>query len=865
MLDFNLLEQRIKDLGSISDNDQFLRGFVVAFEFPAASYDRAKISGNVNAGICISDKLFVLSSTASTPYADFNILKKNGFQKIKARFVVVVNDTEIVAYDKVTDDMLSASKAALYRYVEFFLPLIGIEAYSQETHDPVNVKVASSFAQLYNELQLVNVGSAFPVEIYTEFIIRILFLCFVNSAKILTDQIDLLEIIHNYIGSDPNAFSVFLEQTFFAINHKERDSLPSYISKVKFLDPRIFVDSLPMLKHSRKSMGLICDLLSFDWAEVDPEVFGATIQSIVLPDENNLCTNYTSDANIHKVIGPLFLDSLYNDFEKAKGDESSLIDLLQRIEGMHFCDPSCGAGSFLLVAYREVFNLCIKINRQLGMDSSEALFIVQPDQFFGMDSNSFACQITKLGFLLMLCQLYKTDLTFALSKGVDFFVASNIMVVPPLSADWSLMFPACTETFIFGNTQYKGARKQNQSQKDDVARIFQPYEHCSNLDYSACWFMLASRYIMKHEGSFAFVTTNSLTQGEQVNLLWPKLADVGTKISFAYTSFKWKNDARNRTAVTVVIIGMCKATDERRALLFDSDTMFEVDNISGNLQPVRVTISRREKALSDLPEMVKGNMPYGDGLFIESVSELNHLVTEYPDAKKFIRKVIGSEEFIHGIDRWCIWIRTEDVEEALQIPGIKAYVDKQYAARKLLKTTPKKLLEHPYQFRETNETHTSSLVIPAVSGEGYEYIPIGFVNSDTIVTNLAFVIYDCTPWIFGVLNSRMHNLWARAVCGQHETRTRYSSKLGYNTFPFPAIDDQRKQILKSRSFHIIAARERYPDKDYAKLYKSGQMPQDLMDAHMLLDAAVEACYRPTPFVSDRERLDCLFNLYEEMT
>lgn len=865
MLDFNLLEQRIKELGSISDNDQFLRNFVVAFDFPAASYDRAKSSGNANTGIYISDKLFILSSTASTPYADFNILKKNGFQRIKARFIFVATDTEIVAYDKVTDDMLCSTKTALYRYVEFFLPLIGIEAYSQETHDPVNVKVAATFAQLYTEMQLINVESSFPVGVYTEFIIRILFVCFVNSAKILTDQTDLLEIIHNYIGSDPDAFSVFLGQTFFAINHQERDGLPSYVSKIKFLDSRIFVDPLPTLKNSRKSVGLICDLLSFDWSEVDPEVFGATIQSIVLPDENNLCTNYTSDANIHKLIGPLFLDSLYKEFDKAKDNEGSLIDILQRIETMHFCDPSCGAGSFLLVAYREVFNLCIKINKQLGLDASEPLFVVQPDQFFGMDSNLFACQIAKLGFLLMLCQLYKDNITSAFSKGVAYLVSSNIKVASPLAVDWDIAFPACSETFIFGNTQYKGARKQNQSQKDDVARVFQPYEHCSNLDYSACWFMLASRYIMKHNGGFAFVTTNSLTQGEQVDLLWPKLAETGTKISFAYTSFKWKNDARNRTAVTVVIIGMCKATDKRRALLFDADTMFEVDNISGNLQPVRVTISRREKALSNMPEMVKGNMPYGDGLFIESASELNRLITDYPNARKFIKKVVGSEEFIHGIDRWCVWIRTEDIEEALRIPGIKAYVDKQYEARKQLKTTPKKLLEQPYRFRETNETHTSSLVVPAVSGESYEYIPIGFVNSDTIVTNLAFVIYDCTPWIFGVLNSRMHNLWARAVCGQHETRTRYSSKLGYNTFPFPMIDEQRKQILKVRSFNIIAARERYPDKDYAKLYKSGQMPQDLMDAHMLLDAAVEACYRPTPFVSDRERLDCLFNLYEEMT
>ena len=864
MLDFNLLEQRIKDLGGISDNDQFLRSFVVAFDLPAASYDRAKATSNINTGICISDKLFVLGSTASTPYADFNILKKNGFQKIKARFIVVSNDTEIVAYDKDTDDTLSATKETLYRYVEFFLPLIGIEAYSQEIHDPVNVKVASYFAQLYNEMQLVNVGNFFPTEVYTEFIVRILFICFVNSAKILTDQADLLEIIHTYIGSDPDSFSAFLEQTFFAMNHKERDSLPSYFAKIRFLDSRIFVDPLPALKQSRKSIGLICDLLSFDWAEVDPEVFGATIQSIVLPDDNNLCTNYTSDANIHKVIGPLFLDSLYNDFEKAKGDENCLIDLLQKIEGMHFCDPSCGAGSFLLVAYREVFKLCIKINKQLGMDPNEALFVVQPGQFFGMDSNLFACQIARLGFILMLCQLYGDDTISALSKGVDFFVSSNIRTVSPLSIDWDNAFPPCSETYIFGNTQYKGARKQNQTQKDDVARIFQPYERCSNLDYSACWFMLASRYIMKHNGRFAFVTTNSLTQGEQVNLLWPKLAEVGTKISFAYTSFKWKNDAKNRTAVTVVVIGMCKGTDHRRALLFDSDTMFEVDNISGNLQPVRVTISRRENALSALPEMVKGNMPYGEGLFVESTSELNQLLNKYPGAKKFIRKVVGSEEFIHGIDRWCIWIRDEDSEEAMGIPGVKVYVDKQLAARQLLKATPKKLLDRPYQFRETNETHTSSLVVPAVSGEGYEYIPIGFVNSDTIVTNLAFVIYDCNPWIFGVLNSRMHNLWARAVCGQHETRTRYSSKLGYNTFPFPDIDEHEKQILKRRSFDIIAARERHPDKDYASLYKKGQMPQDLMDAHKLLDAAVEACYRATPFVSDRERLDCLFNLYEEM-
>jgi hypothetical protein len=377
--------------------------------------------------------------------------------------------------------------------------------------------------------------------------------------------------------------------------------------------------------------------------------------------------------------------------------------------------------------------------------------------------------------------------------------------------------------------------------------------------------MLATKYICTHGGGFAFVTTNSLTQGEQVQLLWPKLFAKGVHIRFAHTSFKWKNDARNRTAVTVVVIGVVPQIDTKPRELFTDTTVYELRSISPYLVPGDTIVKKRNTAISNLPKMVKGNMPLCWSDYLLSHEEMLDVIAHDPRAKKYLKKLVGGDELINGIERWCFWIRDAEVDDAMTIPAISERVE---LVRKARLASPDNSTRshagHPHRFREQRETRTNSLVIPEVSSENRKYLQIGFYGKDIIINSTNYVIYDCEPWVFGVVSSKMHNLWIRTVSGALETRIRYSPRLGYNTFPFPAISDVQKIDITKRVLAVIAARELYTGMTYAEWYDPNKMPGELRFAHSLLDSVIESCYRQTPFVSDQDRLASLFELYNKL-
>ena len=349
------------------------------------------------------------------------------------------------------------------------------------------------------------------------------------------------------------------------------------------------------------------------------------------------------------------------------------------------------------------------------------------------------------------------------------------------------------------------------------------------------------------------------------SLLWPKLFEYGVHIHFGHTAFKWRNDARNTTAVTVVIIGVVNNNDSRRCELYTQTSMTEPIQISPYLLPGTIFVERRKTPISHLPYMVKGNMPYGSNFLLMDGSTKRRAVEQDCRVLEYVKRIVGSDEFIKGKERWCLWIPEEKAHSAMEIPFIKDRVDKVYDFRINNKDkNARRLANRPYQFREMRETTTYSLVVPSVSSENREYVPIGFVDKNTVVSNLAFVIYDCDPWIFGVVSSHMHNLWFRSVCGGLETRVRYSNELGYNTFPFPDITDEQKKEIRACVNKVIAVREEEFDKTYAQMYQKGSMSEELKFAHSMLDLQIEKCYRDEPFVNDDERLDCLFELYEKI-
>jgi hypothetical protein len=887
-IDYDKVQNAVKALGAITDNDAFLQGFLSAFNFPSATYTRlmARSKSATNEGVHIQGNggVFFLASTAANLNSEFNILKKNDLSKIKEAFIVIVNETDLLGYERDSGDVLETSKVDLYRYIEFFFSLLGIKPDSaSEEMKSADKKAAEKFAELYHELNMKNCNRSDDI---AELLCRLLFCCFADSIGVLTSD-GLRPLISTYTdasGSDTNSF---FSNLFDALKTKERSRLPGYFTNVQYVDSRLFGDSLPLLDFSRKARSLVLDLMALDWSDISPDILGALIQSTIRDEAGSSCGNYTSTANIQKVIGPLFMDELYRSFDRIKASREGCETLLNRVRSISVFDPSSGTGNFLLVAFKELNKLASIISMtiekheeasSLGEATSSSRIAERPtsyesgtfihwSNFYGIEEDAFSCAIARLGFLFVVCQEaregYAVKRLFADTIGVLF--SNNIVNENATRIDWETVCRGDGETYLIGNPSYVGARKQTPAQKTDLLRVFTEYDRVSNLDYASCWFMLATKYICAHGGGFAFVTTNSLTQGEQVQLLWPKLFEKGVHIRFAYTSFKWKNDARNRTAVTVVVIGVVPNSDLKPRELYTATTVFEPRSISPYLVPGDTIVKKRNSPISKLPKMVKGNMPLYWSDYLLSHEQKVDVVSRDPRAEKFLKKVVGAEEFINGIERWCFWIRDAELQEAMEIPCIADRVEKVKQAR--LASTDRSArthAAHPHRFRETNETHRNSLVVPSVSSENRVYIPIGFVDKSIIVTNLAFVVYDCEPWIFGVVASKMHNIWGRTVCGALETRIRYSSQLGYNTFPFPDISKEQKAEITKRVLAIIAAREKYSGMTYAEWYDPDNMPDELRYAHYLLDCVIDRCYRDASFVSDRERLDCLFELYNKL-
>lgn len=860
--DINKLQQDIRAIGSVSDSADFFEGFLRAFDIPVSTIDRLKSTSSydVNEGVRIGQQIFYLASEGSNLYSDLNILKKNNISSLKTRFAMIANAAEVLVFDLRTEETLFSTKEDLYSRVDFFFPLIGREKPVVEENIAVNIKVSEKFAQLYNECRLNNTQT--NLTDISELICRTLFCCVIDSMGLLmTGDASLYIFAQKYTEESGRDFSDFMASLYLAMKQEDHSNLPIHFRQVNYIDSRLFDKDISNISFTKNMRSLMLEIMSFDWSDVDPEILGSLIQSIIVPDDESITGNYTATANVQKVIGPLFLNALYSEYEACKNESAACSALIERIKKICVFDTSCGCGNFLLVSYKELNLLLSKIASSAGKTDIPLMPITN---FYGIESNPFSCAIARMGLLFVVLQSQEASLS-TIKTNIDILFSNSIVTANPTRIPWDSVCPGTSETYIIGNPSYKGARKRNDEQNADMDYVFRGHSNYKNLDYAACWFLLAAKYIHTHGGAYAFVTTNSLTQGEQVSLLWPKLFEYGVHIRFGHKAFKWRNDARNTTAVTVVIIGVVNNSDTRRCELYSQTVMTEPVQISPYLTPGSTLVQKRKRPISSLPYMIKGNMPYDGGYLLMDVTTKNHIVEQDRRVLQYMRRIVGSDEFINGIERWCFWITDDKADAALEIPVIKERADlvRELRLGKADKSA-QRLAAYPYRFREMHETTTNSLVIPSVSSENREYVPVGFVDKKTVVTNLAFVIYDCDPWIFGVVSSKMHNLWIKAVCGGLETRIRYSSELGYNTFPFPEITDEQKKDIRNCVNQVIAVREEEFDKTYAQMYKKDEMSDDLRFAHSMLDLQIERCYRDEPFVSDDERLDCLFELYEKI-
>lgn len=788
------------------------------------------------------------------------------------RFIIVTDYETLLAVDTKTKDTLDIKLLDLTKHYDFFLPWAGMERAQHKDENPADVKAAEKMAKLYDEIVKENTPKTKEeVHALNVFLTRLLFCYFAEDTNIFEDN-QFTKAIHSHTQTDGSDLDSYLQRLFDVLNTEKRDdSLPEYLKAFPYVNGGLFRDRVPLPKFTMKSRNIMIEVGTLNWSEINPDIFGSMIQAVITPEHRGgMGMHYTSVPNIMKVIEPLFLNDLYEEFEQSKENKTKLANLHKRLTNLKIFDPACGSGNFLIIAYKELRKLEMKIFKQIDLISGQRSFVfseIKLSQFYGIELDDFAHEVAILSLWLAEHQMNleffrefcRTSPTLPLHQG------GNIVQGNATRLNWEDVCSkeAGYEIYILGNPPYLGSRNQEKTHKEDMELVFK--KDYKSLDYIACWFYLGSKYIRSVNAKLAFVSTNSISQGEQVALTWPRVLKDDLEIYFAHQSFKWQNNAKSNANVIVVIIGLSNISKDKK-YLYNQNIKLQVENINPYLATgSSLYIERKAKPLSKFPDMRYGNMPNDNGNLILSSDEKNKLI-DIGNANKFIKKFVGASDYIQGKERYCLWIPDVSLNEARQIDEINERLHgvTKHREKSTEKSTREKALT-PNHFYFSSHEDTNSILIPRHSSENREYVPMGFFNDDTIIADSAMAIYYAEPWLFAVITSKMHMVWMRTVAGRLKTDYRYSSALVYNTFPFPDISEQQKEQISEHVFNIFHERERHPEKTLAQLYDPKKMPSGLREAHHQLDLAIERCYRAKPFESDEERLEYLFKLYEDMT
>ncbi len=814
------------------------------------------------------DLYAILDDMRATP----SILRK------EPRLYIASDGTRIVAYDPKENDIYDNDINLLWKDFEFFKPLAGIEKFKNTEESEADVRSAEMMAKIYDDIRRYNnVTDKEQVHNINVFMTRLLFCFFAEDTDLFPVPNMFSHAIEQNTKADGSDIAEFIEGIFdvMAINDSNvRASLPHVISQFPYVNGGLFQKHVPVPILSRRTRMLLLRCGEYNWAEINPDIFGSMIQAVVNPDDRaGLGMHYTSVPNIMKVIKPLFLDELTEEFIKSKEDERKLRLLLVRLSRIKFFDPACGSGNFLIIAYKVIRELEIQIWKQLQSISGGQAIIpfseITLQQFYGIEIDEYACDTATLSLWLaehQMNNIFYRDLGTR-PDALPLRPSGNIVCGNACRLDWNTVCPHTIdeEVYIMGNPPYLGSSMQDTEQKLDLTLVCGGFDSYKNLDYIACWFILGTKYLKETNAKLSFVSTNSICQGEQVAMLWKPIFKMGINIEFAYKSFKWSNSAKNNAGVSVIIVGLSSKKIRQKTLYFNESKFF-VENINAYLlNAPNIIIDRLNKPISQLPNMVFGNKPTDGGFLILDETEYSNIIQQYPNAKSLIRYYHGADSFINGTIRYCLWINDEDVSLANSIPLIKKRLEKVSEFRNKSKAESTVIYANkPHLFKQRAHQESLSLIIPRVSSERRTYIPIGFLNSNTIISDSAQAVYNADVFIFGIITSYIHMLWAKTIGGKLETRYRYTN-LCYNSFPFPKISTEQKERLTTLAENILFVRENHTEMTLGEMYNPESMPMDLKVAHQALDIAVEQCYRPEPFSSDEERLEYLFKLYEKMT
>lgn len=879
------IEQNIKRMMEHFSKENFLYDLLLAYGISKTSITRLK-SGDFNLSkaegeILYKKKIFFKQQPTEKLLSSIEIFaKEERILKHSPRFAVVTDYKNLVAKDLKLGKNLDISIKDLPNHYAFFLPLAGSEVYHSTNDNEADRNAAYKMAQLYDLLITQNpsvYNSKESIHNLNIFLSRLLFCFFAEDTEIFDGDSIFTNTLYQHTNENGSDTHLFLNRLFDRLNTENAKGYPAHLAQFPYVNGGLFRDKIASPVFTAKARKILVELGELNWRDINPDIFGSMIQAVVIPEyRSDLGMHYTSVPNIQKLIKPLFLDALYEEFENCK-TIPQLRKLINRIAKMKFFDPACGSGNFLIITYKEIRLLEIKILEKIteleGNTPTIKWTSIQLSQFYGIELDDFAHEMAILSLWLAEHQMNRVfeEMLFDYGKSKPILPlkqAGKIVQGNAARVDWETVCPIGNndEVYIIGNPPYLGARVQDEEQKSDMDFVFHALPKYKDLDYISIWFYRAKNYIQGFNAKFAFVSTNSICQGQQVALLWPNILNNDIEIGFAHLSFKWTNNAKGNAGVTVIILGLRNLSSQPK-YLFNANIRKEAKNINAYLlDGANVVIAERMLPISKFPKMNFGNMPNDGGGLILTEEENKKLLNENPNAKKFVRLLLGSAEYIRGDKRYCLWIDDSDLKEAEKIPFIQKRIEitRKHRINSKDKGT-NELAKRSHQFRDRNVAKESQLIMPGVSSEKRDYIPSGYLGHDIVISNSALVIYDAEPYLFAVVNSKMHMVWVDAVGGKLKTDYRYSAKLCYNTFPFPDITLKQKENLNLYVFAILDERAKHPEKTMAQLYDPDKMPKGLKHAHEELDRAVEQCYRLQPFTSDTERLEYLFKLYEEMT
>jgi len=768
----------------------------------------------------------------------------------------------------------------LVNNVQHFGYLLGYQKKVYKEQDPANIKAAELMGKLHDRLEEIGY-TGHPLEVY---LVRLLFCLFAEDTTIFEKQ-QFQEYIEQRTSIDGSDLAAKLQELFQVLNtpkDKRFKNLDEQLANFPYVNGKLFEENLPTASFDSNMRQALLNCCYIDWSKISPAIFGSMFQSVMNPKERrNLGAHYTSETNILKLIKPLFLDELWAAFENIKDNKNKLLDFHKSLSTLKFLDPACGCGNFLVITYRELrlleFEVLKALNKsgQTFLDVSQILWI-NVDQFYGIEYEEFPARIAEVAMWLIDHQM---NMLISNEFG-QYFVrlplkkAAQIHHADALETDWENVVSKNGLSFIIGNPPFIGSKIMKQNQRDQIVKQFDNAEGSGVLDYVTGWYIKAAKYIQHTKIKVAFVSTNSIVQGEQTSILWGQMLNkYNIKIHFAHRTFKWSNEAKGNAAVYCIIVGFANYDTTNKSIFEYEDIKGEAHELKvKNINPYLVDakdllIKTRKKTICNVPEMIYGSMANDGGHLLLTDEEKNSLVKIEPESKKFIRPFLGSFEFINNVKRWCIWLKDVPPNEFSKINGIKDRINevKKYRQKSNREAT-RKLSETPYLFGEIRQPVTNYLIIPGVSSENRKYIPIGYINKEIIASDLARTIPNASFFLFGILTSKMHMSWVKFVCGRLKSDFRYSSSLVYNNYPWPENPTEKKiEAIETAAQKVLDVRLQFPNSSLAELYDPLTMPPALVKAHNELDKEVDLAYRSQAFTSEANRMVFLFELYEKYT